>query len=200
MKGQQNTAGCLCLLTIILIRSILSADSGCQVPRADSSLLIQSGLAPFSNYRHHLDSFPLTIDLLEFKSIFSCCTYMRNGSFVTSVCQSCSLPSLLETKWNCMCFPGFPGCWWPVGPNGIHEASPVGGRLCWPSSVCWPGDLFPASEFQIIFPLRGLIGDQPSQLARNWEFSQDMRFLVLTLGKVSHFVSDTPGHRQCEST
>lgn len=185
---------------IILIRSILSADSGCQVPRADSSLLIQSGLAPFSNYQHHLDSFPLTVDLLEFKSIFSCCTYMRNESFVTFVCQSCSLSSLLETKWNCMCFPGFPGCCWPAGPKGIHEASSVGRRPCWPSSVCWPG--WPLPSFWIPNHI-------PTQRLDRWPnvpACQELRvfpgheIFSANSWEGQPFVPDTPGHRQCEST
>lgn len=41
--------------------------------------------------------------------------------------------------------------------HGSQEASPVGGWQPWPFSVPGQGDLFPASEYQIVFPLRGLM-------------------------------------------
>lgn len=44
-----------------------------------------------------------------------------------------------------------------AGPHGRHEASLVGGWPPWPSLVRGQGDLFPASEFQIVFPFRGLV-------------------------------------------
>lgn len=99
--------------------------------------------------------------------------YMKNGSFVTSVCQSSSLPSLLETEWNGMCFPGFPGCCCPAGPSGSHKASPVGGWPCWPSSVHWPGWPLPSFWNPNCTPTHRPLRDRLSQFARDWEFSKD---------------------------
>lgn len=133
---------------IILISSILSADSSCQGPTA--ACLFNQGLAYF---------LITSIIWARFLQLWICLSsshlqlfHLHEKWIICHVYVSSPVsPSLLETRWN-----GFPGCCWPAGPSGSHVASPLGDGHTGLPHCAGQSDLFPASEFQIVFPLWGL--------------------------------------------
>lgn len=65
---------------------------------------------------------------------------------------------------------------------------------CWPSSLGCQGDLFPASEFQAVFPPQR--PDRVTNCPRlpGTEFSQDVGFFCAKSGRLGHCTPGPPGH------
>lgn len=175
---------------IILISSILSADL--QAARANSSLFIQSGPGPFSNYQHHLDSFSPTVNLLEFSCHQLLLLYEK--WMISHVCHpaSLSLPAGEQAQ-NGMYFSGFPGCWLScrvrIAPKAIRQA--VEADRCAGLHRAAQGDLLPASETEIDFLLRG---STRSTILRP-RVSPEPGTFIAKMEKVAYPASVKPGHK-----